>query len=241
MSQDFGSGLLAPIDYTSNRLRWSRVSHFFHADRLRQPSKRGSPGFSDCWKSWHCPVSKGMHRHLSVPPPSLDLFAWLPRPVRSAPPAPGCPLGPVAPCFQTGAASDGSRPASTSSSGHASPTARPSSRAAARSSSATSCRCSSVAPAATTAPQSGSADNAPSSWRSGSAPLRAGATTQTAPPPRSRNVVPGRGDLCIYIHIGYLAHRASDQMSENKAGKPCQDPSVMSAKNAALDRGVSGL
>ena len=137
MSQDFGSGLLATIDYTSNRLRWSRVSHFFHADRLRQPSKRASPGFSDCWKSWHCPVSKGLHRHLSVPPPSLDLFAWLPRPIRPAPAAPGRPLGPVAPCFQTGAASDGSRPASTSSNGHASPTARPSSRAAARSSWAT--------------------------------------------------------------------------------------------------------
>jgi len=35
MSQDFRSGLLATIDYTSNRLRWSRFSHFFHADRLR--------------------------------------------------------------------------------------------------------------------------------------------------------------------------------------------------------------
>ena len=58
-----------------------------------------------------------------------------PDPIRLAPADPQS----AAPCFQTGAASDGSRPASTSSNGHASPTARPSSRAAAASSSATSC------------------------------------------------------------------------------------------------------
>jgi len=35
MSQDFRSSPLANIDYTSNRLHWSRFSHFFHAGRLR--------------------------------------------------------------------------------------------------------------------------------------------------------------------------------------------------------------
>src|SRR5450759_1239194 len=39
LNQDFRLGLPAAIDYTSNRLRWSRFFHPFHPERLRQPGK----------------------------------------------------------------------------------------------------------------------------------------------------------------------------------------------------------
>jgi hypothetical protein len=54
------------------------------------------------------PHSKRFLTHLSVPPPSFDLFASPPpHPIQLAPAEPQS----AARCFQTGAASDGSRPA----------------------------------------------------------------------------------------------------------------------------------
>jgi len=97
-------------------------------------------------KARSCRFSDPVVRHffLPLPPASMKSAQVCGSPI---------PLSRVAPrsCtawLQRAAAPDGSRPASTSSNGHASPTARPSSRAAAASSSATSCRSSSAAPAA---------------------------------------------------------------------------------------------
>src|ERR1039458_1767695 len=42
LNQDFRFAILATIDYTSNRLFWSRLSHFSHPERLRRPG-RGPP------------------------------------------------------------------------------------------------------------------------------------------------------------------------------------------------------
>ena len=115
LNQDFRFAILATIDYTSNCLFWSRLSHFSHPERLRRPG-RGPPLALPGWqKPGSASFQAGPQTPIRPSPHSFARFASLPRPIRCASAA----LRFGAPCSRTTAGSGGSPPASTSSTARA--------------------------------------------------------------------------------------------------------------------------
>ena len=84
LNQDFRFAILAIIDYTSNRLFWSRLSHFSHPERLRRPG-RGPPLALPGWqKPGSASFQAGPQTPIRPSPHSFARFASLPRPIRCA-------------------------------------------------------------------------------------------------------------------------------------------------------------
>src|ERR1035437_3645724 len=82
LSQDFRFGFLDVIDYIPNRLRWSRFFHSF-LSRAAPAVQEGGPVLPlPGTENPRVPHLKRSFIHLSIPTPSIDLFA--------CPPPAGC-------------------------------------------------------------------------------------------------------------------------------------------------------
>ena len=93
---------------------WTRLSHFSHPERLRQPRKGPPLAAPGAQKPGSASFQAASQTPCPSPSPSLGLFP-LPRPIQWAPPAPRS----GAPCSRTAAVSGGSPPEAANNTGRA--------------------------------------------------------------------------------------------------------------------------